>query len=88
MIIVIGFISGAASRKVMASLGFKPFCMRPRARGMLPHSQTGSRMPVKEIVMRRASGVLGRIFWIVFAGMKVWMHADMVMPSITNGSDS
>ena len=60
VMIVIGLTIGAARRKVMASGTVKPPTINPRARGTLPHSHTGRKMPNIEMQARRNTGLRGR----------------------------
>ena len=57
-IMVIGFMIGAAKRKLITSAGFNPFVIKLRAIGTLPHSHTGKISPIIESAIRRRKAFL------------------------------
>lgn len=57
-IMVIGFMIGAAKRKLITSAGFNPFAIKLRAIGTLPHSHTGKISPIIESAIRRRKAFL------------------------------
>ena len=86
--ITIGLTIGAAMRKVIASAGARPRIMSPRAKGTLPHSQTGISIPNSDSTARRAHARFGNQRWMTSAGSHTCTTIDSSTPRITNGRAS
>lgn len=87
-IMVIGFMIGAAKRKLITSAGFSPFAIKLRAIGTLPHSHTGKNSPIIESAIRRRKVFFGNILKTSFDDKKYLISADMIIPKIKNGTAS
>src|SRR6187431_2194863 len=86
--ITIGLTIGAAIRNVSVSGTVNPRIRSPRAKGTLPHSQTGTTMPSSDSTIRRAHARRGIQRSITPGGTQTWTTIESTTPSATNGSDS
>jgi hypothetical protein len=85
---VIGLITGADNRKVMASDGLRPCIIRDLDRGTLPHSQTGNKKPSNDKENLLSMPFFGRTLWKKCIGKYVFTRLASSEPSTKNGNAS